>query len=373
MGPQLSTGSKSRSTGEGPLLSEKENSTIPFFKVVVNGKEITEEALGAIESVTFEDEINTSRIFTMKLSSFDFDDGSFRFIDLDDFCLGSETKLYMGMDSSTLMMTGEIVSIEPHFGEDKSTVEIHSYDQLHRLGFGKKQRTFSNKSDSELATMVAGDWNLSSSAEDTKIKYQHIWQYNQSDFEFLLERAKRIRYEFFVENKTLFFRPSQENSSPSLALEYRVDIAEFSVRLRTLYMGSEFHVKGWDFIKKEPILAIAREDDEISDMAAGETGAKITKSAFGSGLSAVSSAALDEKIENSLDAKKLAVAQYNSQLVDAVTGEGKCAGIPELRAGKTIELKGIGRFSGIYYVTSTTHVIDNEGYNVFFRVRRVGV
>lgn len=373
MASQLNKGSKLESSSKEPLLLGKENSTRPFFKVVINGKEITKEALGAIESVKFEEEVNTSRMFTMKLSSFDFDDGSFRFIDLDDLCLGSEMKLHMGMDSDVLMMTGEIVSFEPHFGEEGSTVEINSYDQLHRLGFGKKQRTFSNKTDSELATLIAGDWNLSSSVENTQIKYQHIWQYNQSDFEFLSERARRIRFELSVEDKTLFFKPSQENNSPSLTLEYKVDLAEFSVRLRTLYMGSEFFVKGWDFSKKEPISAIAKEDDKISDMAAEEIGTKMTKKAFMSGLSTVSSALLNQKIENSLDAKKLAVAQYNSQLVDTVTGEGKCAGIPELRAGKTIELKGIGRFSGIYYVTSTTHVIDNEGYNVSFRVRRVGV
>lgn len=373
MSSQLSKGSGPGSSGKGLLSSEKENSTIPFFKVVVNGKEITEEALGAIESVTFEDEINTSRMFTMKFSSFGFDDGSFRFIDLADFHLGSETELYMGVDSGELMMTGEIVSVEPHFGEDGSTVEIHSYDRLHRLGFGKKQRTFSNKTDSELASLIAGDWNLSSSVEDTQIKYQHIWQYNQSDLEFLLERAKRIRYELSVENKALCFKPSQENQTPSLNLEYKVDFTEFSARLRTLYMGNKFLVKGWDSMKKEPISVIATEDDKISDMAAEETGAKMTKSAFRSYFSAASSATLDKKIENSLDAKKLAVAQYNDQLLGTVIGEGKCSGISKLRAGKTIELKGLGRFSGIYYVTSTTHVIGSEGYEVSFRVRRVGV
>lgn len=360
-------------SGKGHLSSEKENLTNPSFKVEVNGKEIHEKVLAAFESVIFEDEINTASMFILKLSSFDYREGNWKFIDLDDFRLGSETKLYMGMDKNEPMMTGEIVSIEPHFGRDTSTVEIRSYDKLHRLSFGKKQRTFSNMKDSDVATRIAGDWGLSSQAEDTQITHLYMCQNNQNDLEFLLERARRLRNELFVNDSNLFFRPSKENDSPSLTLEYRVDLDEFSVKLKAVHEGSEFLVKGWDFMKKEIISASAADKDKISEMGAKEIGTKMTKSAFGSGSSSFSSVIVDEQIESLSDAEKIAAAQYNSYLVNSVTGEGKCAGIPELRAGKTISVKGVGRFSGTYYVTSTSHVIDNDGYSTTFKVRRVGV
>ncbi len=352
-------------------MPEEKYSTIPAFKVEVDGKAISEGALAAFESVMFEDEINTASTFVLRLSSFDFKEGNWKFIDLEEFKIGSETKLYMGMDSEKPMMTGEIVAIEPYFGKDMSTVEIRSYDKLHRLSFGKKQRTFSNVKDSDVASVIAGDWGLSSRAENTQITHQYLCQSNQNDLEFLLERARRIRYELFVEDSTLLFRPSKEDDSPSLTLEYKVGLDEFCAKIRALYEGSEFLVKGWDFIKKKSISAIAKEEDKISDMSAKETTAKMTKSAFRSSSSY--SALIDEQLENPSEAEKLAIAHYNASLTRSVCGEGKCAGIPELKAGKTIEVKGIGRFSGIYYVTSTCHIIDNNGYNTSFKVRRVGV
>lgn len=354
-------------------MPENENLTIPAFKIVIDGKEIPEEALAAFESVIFEDEINTASMFILKLSSFDFKDSSWKFIDLEDFHIGSETKLYMGMDSEKLMMTGEIVAIEPYFGKDISTVEILCYDKLHRLCFGRKQRTFSDVKDSDVATVIAGDWGLSSKVENTQITHPYLCQNNQNDLEFLLERARRIRYELSVDDNILLFEPSKENDSASFTLEYRVNLDEFSVKLRANYEGSEFLVQGWDFMKKELISATANDENKISDMSAKETGTKMTKLAFGSGSSSFSSALVDAQIENISDAEKLAVAQYNSYLVQSVTGEGKCPGIPELKAGKAIGVKGIGRFSGIYYVTSTCHVIDSKGYNTSFKVRRVGI
>jgi uncharacterized protein len=354
-------------------LLENKISTIPALKVEVDGKEISQEAVAAFESAIFEEEINTASMFVLKLSSFDYKDYNWKFIDLDDFRLGKETKLYMGMDNYKLMMTGEIVAIEPHFGRDMSTVEIRSYDKLHRLGFGKKQRTFSYVEDSYVASVIAGDWGLSSQVENTRITHPYLCQNNQNDLEFLLERTKRLRYELSVNDSTLLFRPSKENDSPSLTLEYQDDLEEFNVKLKAVYGGSEFLVKGWDFMKKEIISASAADKDKISEMGTKEIGTKITKSAFGSSSSSISSAVVDELIESHSDAEKLAAAKYNTHLVNSVTGEGKCAGIPELRAGKTISVKGIGRFSGIYYITSTSHVIDSEGYSTSFKVRSVGV
>ncbi|MGB9927644.1 MAG: phage late control D family protein [Methanosarcina sp.] len=354
-------------------MLENKSSTIPALKVEVDGKEISQEALAAFESAMFEEEINTASMFVLKLSSFDYKESDWKFIDLEDFHLGSETKLYMGMDSNNLMMTGEIVAIEPHFGRDMATVEIRSYDKLHRLGFGKKQRTFSDVKDSDVASVIAGDWGLSSKVESTQITHPYLCQNNQNDLEFLLERTRRLRYELSVNDSTLFFRPSKENDSPSLTLEYRLDLEEFNVKLKAVYEGSEFLVKGWDFMKKEIISASAADKDKISEMGAKEIGTKITKSAFGSSSSSISSAVVDEQIESLSDAERLAAAKYNTHLVNSVTGEGKCAGIPELRAGKTISVKGIGRFSGTYYITSTSHVIDSEGYSTSFKVRRVGI
>lgn len=342
---------------------------VPNFKVEVDGKEVSSDIMSTIESVGFEEEINTASMFVIRLSASDLEKGSWKYLDLEEFKLGSEIKLSVGMDSVEPVMSGEVTSLEPSFGRGISTIDIRGFDRLHRLRFGKKKRTFADVKDSDIASTLAGDWGLSPEVEDTGTVHPSIYQNNLSDFEFLMERAKRIRYEVMADDKKLIFRKPRENDAASLTLEYRVGIDEFSCRLGTRYEGSEVVVQGWDFMKKEVISAKAKEGNEISKMSATETGAKMAESAFGSSSSAV----VGEYIVDASDAEKLAVARYNAHLVGAVTGEGKCAGIPGLRAGKNIEIKGIGRFSGIYYVTSTSHVIGSRGYDTSFKVRRVGV
>ena len=55
--------------------------------------------------------------------------------------------------------------------------------------------------------------------------------------------------------------------------------------------------------------------------------------------------------------------------LEFVTGTASTIGIPELTAGRVVELRGLGRFSGRYYVTRSTHTLGSGGYLTSFSVR----
>ena len=53
-----------------------------------------------------------------------------------------------------------------------------------------------------------------------------------------------------------------------------------------------------------------------------------------------------------------------------VTGSGSTVGLPELRAGRPVYIRGLGRrFSGRYLVTSSTHALGDSGYTTQFEAR----
>jgi hypothetical protein len=59
--------------------------------------------------------------------------------------------------------------------------------------------------------------------------------------------------------------------------------------------------------------------------------------------------------------------ERSSELVEA---RGKTVGLPSLRFGVKLDIRGLGaRFSGTYLVTSTTHTIGDGGYTTEFRAR----
>ena len=50
---------------------------------------------------------------------------------------------------------------------------------------------------------------------------------------------------------------------------------------------------------------------------------------------------------------------------------GSTIGLPDLRAGQVIKIKGVDyRFDGEYFVTQTTHTLDTNGYKTTFKARR---
>ncbi|MFZ0388991.1 MAG: hypothetical protein WAN36_00920, partial [Calditrichia bacterium] len=60
----------------------------------------------------------------------------------------------------------------------------------------------------------------------------------------------------------------------------------------------------------------------------------------------------------------------NERAEELIRGTAETIGIPELLAGKNVELAGLGKkFSKTYYIVSTRHTVDSSGYRTSFDVR----
>ncbi len=71
------------------------------------------------------------------------------------------------------------------------------------------------------------------------------------------------------------------------------------------------------------------------------------------------------------DAKRLAIGILKRNLDSTITATGNVVGDPRLRARTVIEIGGVGRFNGNYYITSVTHKLGGNGYQTEFTVRRI--
>lgn len=338
-------------------------------KLYLNGTVFSDEMQSFVTGVTVEDEINLPVMFTIHFTIDDFIGGKWVGIDLDMFKLGDEVKIMMGIDQTEEMLAGEITALEPSFGVP-ATMEIRGYDRLHRLRFGTFKRSFRDVKDSDIASNIASELSLTPDVEETQTTHEYVFQNNQTNFEFLMERAKRLDYEMYVQDKTFIFRPSGEGAAAEVTLDYKIDFESFSAQLTTLTEGSEIEVRGWDVKNKEGISSTAGAGSENSAMGGEETGFQLSGT-FGDSVVSF----LHDPVVDAKEAEVIAKAKYNQALKRFMTGQGECPGNPKIRAGKTIELKGIGeRFSGVYYVTASTHSLqEDQGYTTIFKVKRVGL
>lgn len=342
---------------------------IANYTVALNGTELSNELMAAIQGINLEEEINLPTMFTLKFNIVDFANGNWRGIDLDVFKPGDSVKIKMGMDSLKEMMTGEIAALDLTFGEH-SIMEIRGFDKLYRLKFGTRRRSFKDMKDSDIASSLASEGGLSAQVDDTGTVHPYLFQNNMSNYDFLLDRAKRIGYEILNDDKTFIFRKSQENKAPGMTLEYGLDLDSFTIQLKTLYEGSEIEVKGWDIKKKNEITATATSGSETTTMGGQESGYQLSQNSFDESPVAI----INEAVVDATDAENISKARYNAILKEFINGEGTCGGNPDIRAGSTLDIRGIGdRFSGTYYVIAATHSIDQQGYITTFKVRRTGI
>ncbi|MDF2520445.1 MAG: phage protein [Clostridia bacterium] len=344
--------------------------SVANYKIKLNGTELSGDLMTSVEEVTIEDEINLPGMFCIKLNMVDYQKGKWRGIDLKVLKPGDKISISLGLDKVEPMISGEITTLDLNLGEH-SYLEIRGFDLIHRLRLGTRSKTFINKKDSEIATEIAREHGLSPVVDDTKTVYPYIYQNNQSNYEFLLERAARIDYEIYTDDKTLYFVKSRAPKAPELPqFTYKKDFDQLVLELRTLTKGSKVEVRGWNPVEKKGIEAVAKKGDETTKMGGKESGFELSVKAFGETPIILPS----ENLVDRSEAQSVAAATYNSLLRDFITGEGRCKGNPLLKAGKTIKLAGIDeRFSGTYYLVSTVHSINNNGYTTTFRVKRVGI
>lgn len=342
---------------------------IPGWRVRVDGEDIPAEVAANVLSVEVEQYINGSDLFDITINVWDAGTQDYQYIDDETFTEGSNLEVLVGYGEDFVsLIKGEIVTLEIEYGSDSApTLHVQGYDKLHRFRRGRKTQTYTNITDSEIATQIARSMQLQSSVEDTEIVYAHLFQYNQSDIDFLQERARRINYEVDVVDNTLQFRKAAFGQGAVTTINYRVDLKELSLRLSTLSQVKKVLVKGWNVNAKQAIVGLGQSGDELGMMGGGSLGVGIAKGAFGEYEEVI----VDKPTYEQSEADQIAKAIFNRMTLQFIKAEGESIGNASLKAGDVVELGNLGqRMSGLYYLEKTHHIIDGEGYITRFNCQR---
>lgn len=341
----------------------------PDHKVLLDGNELPIEVMVDVLDVTVRDYAAGASWFCVNMNNWHSDRQEFKYSDGPRFKEGVKVEITLGYDGKIVsLIKGEVTALEPEFNENEApTLKVQGYDSLHRFRRGRKTKSYVQLKDSDIARQIASRLGLSAQVEDTQVTHEYLLQDNQTDIDFLQGRARRIRYELAVENGVLHFRKAANDRGKVVSLEYGFTLRSFYPRLNTVSQVSEVLVQGWDAKTKKAITGSARSGDEVSRMGGRQLGASITESAFFATKNIITGVPVSSEGE----ANQIAKGKFNEMAVEFITGEGTAIGNGDIQAGKVIELLKLGqRFSGLYYVTSATHVIDSTGYRTKFTVER---
>src|SRR5215831_4790709 len=231
---------------------------IPDVRVrIKNERDLPFDPKADLISVNVFEDVNVTGMFTFTLVCWDSAEMRVRWIDDDFFTEGNDVEIDMGYrDSMETLFKGEITGLEPQFPNAQPPVlTVRGYDKRHRLMGKRRAQTFLKMKDSDIANQIAGDWSLTPEVEDTRVRLDYVLQHNQTDFEFLQERARRIGYEMVVTDSSLHFRPRKSDGSAVLTLSRDVELLDFSARLTTMGQVEEVNVQGWNAKDKKEVVA----------------------------------------------------------------------------------------------------------------------
>jgi uncharacterized protein involved in type VI secretion and phage assembly len=274
------------------------------------------------------------------------------------------------------VLEGEITAMECYFtSESQAPMVIRGYDISHRLWRGRYNRSFQNMSDTDIVKKIAGEVGIPTGKidqtggpygyGDINESNGYVFQENQTNLEFLRERAARNGFEFFVQDGKLNFRkPKIDNS---LELKWLKEVHSFRVRVSSAEQVSEVEVRGWDYSQKRPIVETA------------SNGQVFTKTDYGKGSHTSTSfkgkpptpkmIVVDQPVFNALEARTIAQSACNELGGEFVHADARAQGNPQIRPGRVVKLKDLGKYSGDYYVTETRHLFNERVYTTEFTVR----
>ncbi|TEB15322.1 Phage late control gene D protein (GPD) [Pelotomaculum sp. FP] len=347
------------------LAKKYQNFYAPRFQVLVAGTDVAKNKLVEITGVTVEDVLDGADRF-----SFSFSDPGAKWLDSGLFDPGREVEIKMGyLDRLTTMLVGEIISLQPSFPAGGTPeLEVSGYDLSHQFTRVRRERTFREMKDSQVAASVAGEakHKLKTDIEDTATVHPVIVQSRQTDFEFLTELAQRNFFKFTVRERTLYFKRLQGANEVAVSMEYGRSLLSFTPELNISGQVSEVTVRGWNPRTREAIIGRARRGSEEGREQQRSSGGEMVENIYG----AVEERVLDRPVFSRQEADSLALAILNRLAEGLIKGDGGCIGLPEIRAGVVVELKGLGqKFSRRYRVESSTHTMGSSGYATNFRVK----
>jgi phage protein D len=350
----------------------------PAFEVAVNAVKLPPAVVARVTSILVTHEPDSLDHFTLSVANefpaLPFTHGS----DAGLFREGNAVTIKLGyVDALEQLFDGEVTRVTARFSDDAMpSVTIEGHSRLHRLRTATSTRTFQQATDGDIVRRIAQDNGLRAKVDPTPTTHPYVIQVNQSDFHFLLERARRLRFELLVDGKTLIFRRPADGKPKACTLVWgdtqRVSAASRTFALTQLQVTLDatqpvgaMTVHGMHPTKREAIVGRGAGGDEVDRN--GATGASVAGKAFGRREAAV----VDLPVASQAEADEIAKALFNERTLRLVSGSGACVGTPAVRAGAVVELGGIGpRFSGAYLVTQSTHELGPGGYRTRFSVRR---
>lgn len=285
-----------------------------------------------------------------------------------------------GQTGTHPLVEGEVTGLGGVYGESGPRTIVRGATVDHRLQRVRRTRTFVNGKDSDVARRLAGDAGVAIGGIDaTTQTHPQLAQDNQTDWEFLRERAEEIGYELGVDRGKLYFRKAAGSpAQPVTTLTAGENLLAFLPRVSTAGLVPEVEVRAWDPVEAKAVAVRKPVDSSGVSLGVGDAAAAARTFVRAGVPAAAGTADLGPAPSSQalvVHDRALTVDSGSTQaLTDTATAlasqiasgfaeaEGDLIGDARVVAGTKVTVAGVPQaFAGTWTVTRARHVFDQAG------------
>lgn len=350
------------------------------YMLLINGRPADPDLLAAIQQIEVEDHADMADMLRLH-AAIGVRDGCSRWTVLDDdhFSRLANVKIMVtvGSGPAVPIIDAYVIETNADFSNQpgQSVLNVVAMDPTVLMNLKEKVRPWPNMADSDIATVIFGEYGFTPQVEQTQPSRQEAdttTMQRGTDIQFLRQLARRNGYECYVETDPLlrvnvgYFRPPQLQQSSQGVL---------SVNLGEATNVNSFNAR-YDMLRPTTAQVTGLDIESQSDQPA-----RIESQAL-AGLGRETALNGDRPRRVLLSQTGLAqtgeLQTYAQAVVDrsawAITAEGELNTVAYggiLRAKRPVNVRGAGcQFSGTYYVERVHHTFTGDGYTQRFTLRR---
>jgi len=339
-------------------MPDTSQDTVPLYRILIDGTQIDPEEANFVHEIKITDWLRLPDVCTLQVGYPAKTSGEpFQRLDASAFAIGAALEVKLGGTDETVTETlfkGEIVTVEPDFQAGGVAMVVRAYDKSHRMMRARKQRTFADRTSSDIVQEICGDYGFSVSTASSGEPHDIVIQHNETDWDFIWRLARRIGFEFTLDDTDAAFEPPDANGD-AVELGYPGDLRSFRPRITAVQQVEKVNVRGFNSSTKEAVLSTASTPQQV-------THAGIQRSHVVGRFEGAELEIAGQSFSSDGEAKDMAQAMLN-QLANAYLGaEGTCAGNPKVKAGTMLNISGVGSsYSGVYRAAKVTHLLRGGG------------
>ena len=175
---------------------------------------------------------------------------------------------------------------------------------------------------------------------------------DESDYEFVVRIAKKLGYEFFVSQETLYFRKKRIKTDPIMTISHKDVIIDLEANFNISGVVNSVEIRSLDDKTGEMITATAKASASYSN---SSSASKI--------VSKAEKVIIDPTVASDSEAKTRADAELDNLSWRFGTFLIKTIGIPEIIPGRFIKIDGLSSdVNKKVYIVKVIHTINSDGF-----------